>query len=99
MSSNPSICIPRIESNITKKIITNAFEKFGNVDRIDIVNSGRRSRKAFIHFKRWIPRTQCHQSFLTRLECGETVNLMYCFPCIGSVVKVSFQSHYITTTV
>ena len=57
MSSNPSICIPRIESNITKKIITNAFEKFGNVDRIDIVNSGRRSRKAFIHFKRWIPRT------------------------------------------
>jgi len=68
MSSNPSICIPRIESNITKKIITNAFEKFGNVDRIDIVNSGRRSRKAFIHFKRWIPRTQCHQSFLTMCD-------------------------------
>ena len=80
MSSNPSICIPRIESNIDRKTITSAFEKFGAVDRIDIVQSGRKSRKAFIHFKRWIPKNQDHQSFLTRLEDGETVNLVYSFP-------------------
>ena len=53
MVANLSICIPRIESDINKQIINTTFKNFGTVDRIDIVNSGRRSRKAFIHFKRW----------------------------------------------
>ena len=40
MVANPSICIPRIESDINKQIINNTFKNFGTVERIDIVNSG-----------------------------------------------------------
>ena len=75
MVANLSICIPRIESDINKHIINTTFKNFGTVDRIDIVNSGRRARKAFIHFKRWK-----HTDLLSRLENGDTVNLIYNFP-------------------
>ena len=75
MFSNPSICIPRIESDINIQIINTIFKNFGTVERIDIVNSGRRSRKAFIHFKRLE-----HTDLLSRLENGDTVNLIYNFP-------------------
>ena len=56
----------KIKSKIT------VFKNFGTVERIDIVNSGRKSRKAFIHFKRWN-----HTDLLSRLENGDTVNLIY----------------------
>jgi len=72
MCTNPSICIPRIESDINRQNINNIFKNFGTVDRIDIVNSGRRARKAF---KRWN-----HTDLLSRLENGDTVNLIYNFP-------------------
>ena len=75
MCTNPSICIPRIESDINRQNINNIFKNFGTVERIDIVNSGRKSRKAFIHFKRWN-----HTDLLSRLENGDTVNLIYNFP-------------------
>ena len=78
--SNISVCIPRIESTITRQIIKDAFENFGIIDRIDIVNSGRRSRKAFIHFKKWHTRKLDNTSFLSRLQDGETVNFVYEFP-------------------
>ncbi len=74
MCTNPSICIPRIESDINRQNINNIFKNFGTVERIDIVNSGR-ARKAFIHFKRWK-----HTDLLSRLENGDTVNLIYNFP-------------------
>jgi len=75
MCTNPSICIPRIESDINRQNINNIFKNFGTVERIDIVNSGRKSRKAFIHFKRWN-----HTDLLSRLDNGDTVNLIYNFP-------------------
>ena len=80
MFSNPSICIPRIESDINIQIINTIFKNFGTVERIDIVNSGRRSRKAFIHFKRWNKNNLNRTDLLSRLENGDTVNLMYNFP-------------------
>ena len=80
MVANLSICIPRIESDINKHIINTTFKNFGTVDRIDIVNSGRRSRKAFIHFKRWNKNNLNRTDLLSRLENGDTVNLMYNFP-------------------
>ena len=75
-----SIIIPVYNSSLTLKeclgaIFDSTFKNFGTVDRIDIVNSGRRSRKAFIHFKRWN-----HTDLLSRLENGDTVNLIYNFP-------------------
>ena len=78
--NNISVCIPRIESNIIRQKIQDTFENFGAVDRIDIVNSGKKSKKAFIHFKRWYFKKYCCVNFLDRLQKGETVNLVYDFP-------------------
>jgi hypothetical protein len=80
MNSNPSICIPRIESVINKRIINSTFKNFGEVERIDIVNSGKTSRKAFVHFKSWNSQNSNFSRFLSRLNDGETVNLVYSFP-------------------
>jgi hypothetical protein len=89
MCTNPSICIPRIESDINRQNINNIFKNFGTVDRIDIVNSGRRARKAFIHFKRWN-----HTDLLSRLENGDTVNLIYNFPWYWKCRKSNLPKPY-----
>jgi 2-hydroxy-3-keto-5-methylthiopentenyl-1-phosphate phosphatase len=58
--TEPSICIPRVSSNITKPYIKNIFEQiFGNnsIERIDLVKKTYSNNKiyytAFIHFNYW----------------------------------------------
>ena len=41
-----SICIPRIESTVSKKYIAISFKNIGKIHRIDIVCSNRGSKKA-----------------------------------------------------
>jgi len=59
-TTEPSICIPRVSSNITKTYIKNIFEQiFGNnsIERIDLVKKTYSNYKlyytAFIHFNYW----------------------------------------------
>jgi len=55
----PSICIPRVFTNITDSRIRKIFTdlKMGEIDKIDFVSrqteKGEKFNRVFIHFKRW----------------------------------------------
>ena len=71
-----SICIPRIESTVTKKYIAISFKNIGKIHRIDIVGSNSGSKKAFVHF------THCYENdlgigFKNIIESGETVKFVH----------------------
>ena len=78
----PSICIPRVFSNITETRIRDVFtELFGNdaVDRIDMVarasNDGTKYWRVFIHFNAYPG--EVGATVRERLDAGETVKIVY----------------------
>jgi hypothetical protein len=52
--SNPSICIPKVDRNITKKFIYDIFNRhlFGKIKQIDMIPNKKHYR-VFIHFDYW----------------------------------------------
>ena len=50
MSTCLSICIPRIESFVTKRYIWLSFKNIGDILKIDLVSCGNGNKKAFVHF-------------------------------------------------
>ena len=80
--TNLTICIPRLEKTITKKMVNEVFKKynFGNIDRIDVVNSGPNSKRAFIHFKNWNLNSSIAKDVYTRLKNNQKVNIIHQFP-------------------
>ena len=57
--SAPSICIPRVFSNITRERVEAIFRNldFGEVEKVDMVTrvneKGERFQRVFVHFTRW----------------------------------------------
>ena len=71
-----SICIPRIESSVSKKYIAISFKNIGKIHRIDIVGSSGDYKKAFVHF------THCYDNdlginFKNIINNGETVKFVH----------------------
>ena len=54
MNNNPSICIPRIDKNISHKFIYNIINKhqLGEIQKINLIQIGKFQR-AYINFKQW----------------------------------------------
>jgi hypothetical protein len=79
---NPSICIPRLENNITRSMLKDVFKKysFGDIDRIDLVKAGSNSKRAFVHFKKWNLHLPHAKDVCNRLNNSEKVNIIYSFP-------------------
>ena len=81
VASEPSICIPRVFKNTTRKDIQTVIEKLGlgEVDRIDMVaktnERGESYNKVFIHFKTWT-----HQATRDKLLKGEEIKIVYSEP-------------------
>ena len=52
--NNPSICIPKVDQNISKNFIYTVLNRynFGEIKKIDIIKMNKGS-KVFIHFKYW----------------------------------------------
>ena len=52
--SNPSICIPKVDRNITKRFIHDVFNRhlLGKIKKIDMIPNKRYFR-VFIHFDYW----------------------------------------------
>ena len=74
--SSPSICIPRVFAEITRRQIKEAFIKVLNddcIDRIDMIRKNRNNdnyQRVFIHFK--------YSSMLkNRLLSGQDIKIVY----------------------
>jgi hypothetical protein len=87
--SEPSVCIPRVFSFITKSEIIKTFENLlgkSCVERVDIVSSSKYSssrdtatpefNKVFVHFKYW-PDNEKSQKIRKQLLDNKTIKLVY----------------------
>ena len=94
--SEPSICIPRVFRNTTRKDLFTVLEKLniGAVDRIDMVpktnERGESYYKVFIHFKQW-HKNPMAQATRDKLLAGEEIKIVYNAPwfwkCTASRVE------------
>ena len=82
-TSEPSICIPRVFSNIDKTLVKGVFEQLfgpGCIDRIDMIQktTGRSEKfqRVFVHFKYW-PVTRRNQKVRQRLIDGHQLKIVY----------------------
>lgn len=71
-----SICIPRIENNISKRYIQISFEKVGVINKIDIISCNNGTKKAFVHFNHCYD-TEIGNKFKEIIENGETVKYVH----------------------
>jgi len=77
----PSLCIPRVEKNITLKRITSTIDKLsiGTIDHIDIIpikNNHGCHKRVFIHFKKWFTDERSTQIY-NRLQSGDNIKVFY----------------------
>ncbi len=103
--TEPSICIPRVSSNITKPYIKNIFEQiFGNnsIERIDLVKKTYSNNKlyytAFIHFNYWNDSSNV-QAIRNRIMNNQTFKIVYSEPwfwkcSISKAIKPVIYTQY-----
>ena len=103
--TEPSICIPRVSSNITKSYIKNIFEQiFGNnsIERIDLVKKTYSNNKlyytAFIHFNYWNDSSNV-QAIRNRIMNNQTFKIVYNEPwfwkcSISKAIKPVIYTQY-----
>ena len=101
----PSICIPRVSTRITKPYIKNIFEQiFGNnsIERIDLVKKTYSNNKiyytAFIHFNYWDDSSNV-QAIRNRIMNNQTFKIVYSEPwfwkcSISKAIKPDIYTPY-----
>ncbi len=96
----PSICIPRVFSNITWTRVKSVFEELGlgEVDRVDMVKKenekGESFKRVFVHFKCWASTPEANQC-RQKLISGDQVKIVYDEPWFWkiSASKVERPEH------
>lgn len=84
----PSLCIPRVFTNINEHQIRKIFDdlELGIIERIDIVSkysqSGEKYNRVFIHFKRWFNE---QKTVRQRLLTGNDIKIIYDEPWFWKV--------------
>jgi hypothetical protein len=87
-TTSPSLCIPRVFSNISREKIFKVFQQiqFGVIDHIDMIpirNDNRNAgsgggggsyQRVFIHFKSWNPEANMWRE---RLLAGKEIKIVY----------------------
>ena len=83
LTSEPSICIPRVFSNIDKTCVKDVFEELfgeGCVERIDMIQKTagnlEKFQRVFVHFKYWSV-THRNQQVRQRLIDGHQIKIVY----------------------
>ena len=83
LTSEPSVCIPRVFSNIKKTFVKDVFEElFGNgcIERIDMVQkisgNSEKFQRVFVHFKYWSAAPR-NQQVRQRLIDGHQIKIVY----------------------
>lgn len=91
-SDCPSLCLPRVFPNITRKRIADVFDdlNIGDIERIDMVNktnqAGARFKRVFIHFKRWY-NNEVADEIKEKVNTGKPVEVIYDDPWFWKVFK------------
>lgn len=89
----PSICIPRVFSNITWKQVKDVFEelKLGRIDRVDMIKKenekGEKFQRVFVHFKFWNNRNDNAKKVRSKLLNGDEVKIVYDDPWFWKISK------------
>ena len=83
-SENPSICVPRVFTNVSMSYISNIFHrdlKLGKIRKIDIVsnNGDKKFKKVFIHFDHWYDGDQ-NNAIKNKLLDGKLIKLVHDYP-------------------
>lgn len=82
VSAEPSLCIPRVFSNITWMRVKEEIEHYGlgEVDHVDMVSRenehGEKFQRVFIHFKEW-SNTKHAQEARAKIMNGEMIQITY----------------------
>ena len=88
--SIPSLCIPRVFSNIDEKRIRHIFDELnlGIIERVDIVNKttekGEKFNRVFVHFRRWFSNSNADTA-RERLLNGKEIKIIYDEPWFWKV--------------
>lgn len=89
-ASVPSLCIPRVFTNIREGRIRQIFNDLdiGVIDRIDVVtkttDKGEKFNRVFIHFKKWLHNENANNS-RERLLNGKDIKVIYDDPWFWKV--------------
>jgi len=89
-SNVPSLCIPRVYSNIDEARIRRVFAELdmGDIDRIDVVGKsnekGDKFNRVFVHFKRWNMSENANIA-RERLINGKEIKILYDDPWFWKV--------------
>ena len=81
-ASTPSLCIPRVFSNIGEARIRRIFDELnmGEIERVDIISKttekGEKFNRVFVHFKRWSTDGNAEQA-RQRLLNGQDIKIIY----------------------
>jgi hypothetical protein len=88
LSSNPSLCIPRMSSTITRQQILKTFAslKLGTLERIDIIPVGNGGfQRVFIHFQSWNLQSLEVSKIRDRILSGQDIKVIYDGPFVWKV--------------
>jgi len=84
-NKNPSLCIPRVDSNITKDQVYKVFNSLdlGSINRVDLVNKktkmGDEYKCVFVHFTYWNDKEKTN-IIKERIITKNDVKIIYNFP-------------------
>ena len=75
-----TLCLPKIDSNTTKKQISNIFNQynFGFIKKIDLITISQ-SKRAFIHYEKW-NNNEKNKKIKSYLDDGLDIKIIYEFP-------------------
>lgn len=110
MNSNnyqPSICIPKVERNITKNFIYDIFNNlgFGKIKNIDVVKYKKTNRnnnfnRVFVHFSNWNTHIPQIKEYYDKLLKGDNLAIVYEDPWFWKIflynenLKFQFKSTF-----
>jgi hypothetical protein len=91
--SSPSLCIPRVFSNIGWKRIKDTIEEagWGSIQRVDVIpkknDNGDTFNRVFVHFNKWNTDKDEIKTIVSALEEGESIKMTYDEPWFWVIRK------------
>ena len=78
---SPSVCVPRVPNNVTKKCVADIFDELdlGEIESIELVQcevNGKQFKKIYVRFNCWFENAET-QYFLETIQNGDGVDICH----------------------